>query len=133
MADLDPEVRYTVHHQWLRLLPDNLARIGISDFAQDSLGDVISVSLPSVGDAVVAGEPFGEVESTKSESEVYAPVSGTVTSVNDLLSDSPEVINDDPYGDGWLLEVRVDPARREPTSGELKLLTSDEYQSLTEG
>ncbi|MEV8611725.1 glycine cleavage system protein GcvH [Amycolatopsis sp. NPDC051373] len=125
MAEVDPEVEYTVTHQWVRRLPDESARIGVSDFAQEELGDIISVSLPSVGAEVVAGEPFGEVESTKSVAEVYAPVSGVVTAVNGLLADSPEVVNDDPYGDGWLVTVDVQ-------AGESKLLGAQDYRTLTE-
>ncbi|MEV4603254.1 glycine cleavage system protein GcvH [Amycolatopsis sp. NPDC049253] len=126
MAEVDPEVEYTVTHQWVRRLPDGFARIGISDFAQEELGDIISVSLPAVGAEVVAGEPFGEVESTKSVAEVYAPVSGVVTAVNGLLADSPEIVNDDPYGDGWLVAADV-------RAGETKLLSAQDYRTFTEG
>ncbi|WIX82724.1 glycine cleavage system protein GcvH [Amycolatopsis carbonis] len=126
MAEVDPEVEYTVTHQWVRRLPDNSARVGVSDFAQEELGDIISVSLPAVGAEVVAGEPFGEVESTKSVAEVYAPVPGVVTAVNGLLADSPEVVNDDPYGDGWLITVDV-------RAGETKLLGAPDYRTFTEG
>ncbi|MEW2507033.1 glycine cleavage system protein GcvH [Amycolatopsis sp. NPDC047767] len=126
MAEVDPEVEYTATHQWVRRLPGNSARIGVSDFAQEELGDIISVSLPAVGAKIMAGEPFGEVESTKSVAEVYAPVSGVVTAVNGLLADSPEVVNDDPYGDGWLITVDVRP-------GETKLLGGQDYRTSTEG
>ncbi|MEU4670417.1 glycine cleavage system protein GcvH [Amycolatopsis sp. NPDC023774] len=125
MAEVDPEVEYTVTHQWVRRLPDGSARIGISDFALEELGDIISVFLPAVGAEVVAGEPFGEVESTKSVAEVYAPVSGVVTAVNGLLADSPEIVNDDPYGDGWLVTLDM-------RAGEAKLLGAQDYRNFTE-
>ncbi|WP_326565218.1 glycine cleavage system protein GcvH [Amycolatopsis rhabdoformis] len=126
MAEVDPEVEYTDTHQWVRRLPADSARIGISDFAQDELGDIISVTLPAVGATLAAGEPFGEIESTKSVAEVYAPVSGVVTAVNGLLADSPEIVNDDPYGEGWLVTVDV-------RAGETKLMAAQEYRTFSEG
>ncbi|MFM9134137.1 MAG: glycine cleavage system protein GcvH, partial [bacterium] len=101
------ELAYTKDHEWVRDSGGDAVRFGITDYAQDALGDIVYVSLPKVGDAIVAHEPCGEVESTKSVSEIYAPVSGQVTAVNDLLSNAPETINSDPYGDGWIVEVSV--------------------------
>lgn len=99
-----PELKYTTEHEWVRT-DGPTVRFGITDFAQDALGDIVFVSLPEVGQQLTAGEPCGEVESTKSVSDVFAPVSGTVTGRNDSLDDEPGVINTDPYGAGWLIEV----------------------------
>jgi len=101
------QLRYSDNHEWARLEDDGGIRVGITDYAQDALGDVVFVDLPEVGDEVAPGEPFAEVESTKSVSDVYSPVSGTIRLVNELLEDGPEVINHDPYGDGWF--VVIDP------------------------
>lgn len=102
------DLRYTANHEWVRAEDDGLFRVGITDFAQDSLGDIVYVALPDVGRTLAAGEPFGEVESTKSVSDVYAPVGGTVAAVNSALRDAPEVINHDPYGEGWILVIRAE-------------------------
>lgn len=105
------DVRYTEQHEWARLSGDTV-RIGITSFAQDSLGDIVFVSLPAEGAEVEAGQSFGEVESTKSVSDIYAPVSGTVVATNRSLDAQPELINSDPYGEGWLCEIRLaDPAQ----------------------
>lgn len=101
------DLRYTDAHEWVRDGADGVVRVGITDFAQAQLGDVVYVDLPAVGDAVTAGTPCGEVESTKSVSEIYAPVSGEVVGVNDALEGSPELVNSGPYGDGWMFEVRA--------------------------
>lgn len=106
------ELRYTREHEWVRDEGGGRVRVGITDFAQDALGDVVYVDIPDVGAAVTANQPFGEVESTKSVSDVYSPVSGTVLERNSLLDDSPELVNDAPYGDGWLVVVEVsDPGQ----------------------
>jgi glycine cleavage system H protein len=107
MSDLEypAGLRYTAEHEWVRADGDVL-RVGITSFAQEALGDVVYVSLPSVGDAVVAGDTCGEVESTKSVSDLYAPVSGEVTAVNPALDATPELVNSDPYGEGWMYELR---------------------------
>jgi glycine cleavage system H protein len=120
------ELRYTAEHEWVA--PGAPAvKVGITDYAQDALGDIVYVQLPDPGSGVQAGESLGEVESTKSVSEIYAPVSGTVTARNDRLTAEPELINTDPYGDGWLLEI--EPA--EP--GVLdSLLDAAAYRALTE-
>ncbi len=98
------DLQYTSDHEWIRT-EDNLLRVGITDFAQDALGDVVYVGLPTVGDAVTAGQACGEVESTKSVSEIYAPVSGTVVAINGAVADNPEQVNADPYGGGWMFVI----------------------------
>ena len=104
------DLRYTSDHEWVRVDAGQI-RIGITDYAQDALGDVVFVQLPAVGAAVAVGGVLGEVESTKSVSEVYAPVAGTVIAVNDALADAPEQLNADPYGGGWICEIEsADPA-----------------------
>jgi glycine cleavage system H protein len=104
------DLRYTKEHEWVRADGETV-RVGITDFAQDALGDIVFVTLPGVGDQVSAGQPCGEVESTKSVSDVYAPVSGTVVARNEGLDAAPETVNSDPYGDGWLMDIRPeDPA-----------------------
>lgn len=107
--------KYSEQHEWVLVIGDEaptVARVGITDFAQQALGDIVFVQLPAEGDVVTAGEPFGEVESTKSVSDVYAPCNGTVRAHNADLDESPELVNGDPYGDGWLVEITVsgDPA-----------------------
>ena len=107
MSDLEypAGLRYTAEHEWVRTEGD-VVRIGITSFAQEALGDVVYVSLPGVGDTVTAGDTCGEVESTKSVSDLYAPVSGEVTAVNPALDATPELVNSDPYGEGWMYELR---------------------------
>ena len=115
------ELQYTKSHEWLRY-EDGIAVIGISDFAQDALGDVVFVNLPAVGDEVVAGESFGDVESVKAVSDLICPVSGTVCAINEELEDSPENLNEDPYG-AWIIKV-------EQITGEEELLTADAYEAF---
>jgi glycine cleavage system H protein len=123
----DPEyptgLRYTAEHEWVRSEGDTV-RVGITSFAQEALGDVVYVSLPSVGDDVAAGDTCGEVESTKSVSDLYAPVSGEVTAVNEALDATPELVNNDPYGEGWMYEMR--PADAADVDG---LMDADAYTS----
>jgi glycine cleavage system H protein len=109
MSDLEypADLRYTSDHEWVRAGDGGVVRIGITAFAQDALGDVVYVSLPAVGDAVAPGDACGEVESTKSVSDVYAPLAGEVTATNAALDTSPELINSDPYGEGWMFELRL--------------------------
>ena len=123
------DLRYSSEHEWARRLDDgSRVRIGITDFAQDSLGDVVFVDLPAVGAAVVANEAVGELESTKSVSEMYAPVSGTVVAVNESLVETPQLLNDDPYGDGWLCEIDMtDPSELDA------LMDAAGYAAFTEG
>jgi len=101
------DLRYTKEHEWIRDEGDGRVRVGITDYAQDALGDVVYVDVPEVGTAVTANQPFSEVESTKSVSDVYAPVSGTVSERNALLDDRPELVNEQPYGDGWIVVLDV--------------------------
>lgn len=119
------DLHYTTEHEWVRLEGD-LAEVGITDYAQEALGDIVYVSLPKVGDTVDAGQPCGEVESTKSVSDIYAPLSGTVVDINDNLDGAPESINEAPYAGGWLFKLRIsDPSQ---TAG---LLTSAQYEDQT--
>jgi glycine cleavage system H protein len=120
-------LRFSSDHEWVSVDGD-VARIGITDYAQDALGDVVFVQAPDVGAEVTAGESFGEIESTKSVSDVYAPVTGTVLEVNDGLADSPQALNDDPYGEGWICTIRMsDHAQAEA------LLDAAAYRALIEG
>lgn len=124
MSDLQypSDLRYTSDHEWVRVSEDGVVRIGITSFAQDALGDVVYVSLPAVGDTVTPGDSCGEVESTKSVSDVYAPLEGEVTATNEALDSSPELINSDPYGEGWMFELRLS----DPSSVE-SLMDADAY------
>lgn len=101
------DLRYTSDHEWIKDQGDGVVRVGITAYAQDALGDVVYVSLPAVGDELTAGDACGEVESTKSVSDLYAPLAGEVTAVNESLDATPELINSDPYGEGWMMEIRV--------------------------
>jgi glycine cleavage system H protein len=124
--DIPPQLRYTPDHEWARLEGANV-RVGLTDFAQEALGDIVFVQLPGVGDKVVQGGELGEVESTKSVSQVYAPVGGTVVEVNTSLSGQPERINTDAYGEGWLCVIEAS------APGEFEeLLDAAGYLSLTE-
>ena len=107
MSDIPSDLHYTAEHEWVRRSADDTVRVGITDFAQSALGDVVFVQLPDVGTELSAGDPFGEVESTKSVSDLYAPVTGKVSAVNGDLEGSPQLLNSDPYGEGWLLELQV--------------------------
>jgi glycine cleavage system H protein len=117
------DLHYTSEHEWVRADGDTI-RVGVTDFAQQALGDIVFVTLPEVGSQVIAGQPCGEVESTKSVSDLYAPVSGTVVARNDSLDTAPELINSDPYGDGWMLEIRPEDA-----SSVAGLLDATAYQA----
>jgi len=125
--------RYTDQHEWALVQgtgeAGTVVRVGITDHAQDALGDIVFVQLPSVGEEVAPGTPMGEVESTKSVSDVYAPVPGVVAAVNDVLTDAPETINADPYGDGWLVEITVSGGDGDPTA---QLLDAQAYQALVD-
>jgi glycine cleavage system H protein len=112
MAELEypQDLRYTAEHEWVRAGSDGVIRVGITAFAQDALGDVVYVSLPSVGDSLSAGDSCGEVESTKSVSDLYAPLSGEVVAVNPALESAPELVNSDPYGEGWMYDVKLTDA-----------------------
>jgi glycine cleavage system H protein len=121
--DYPKELKYTSEHEWAATLEGDRVRVGITDFAQDALGDVVYVEVPEEGTEVRAGEAFGEVESTKSVSDIFSPVSGTVAERNPSLSDSPELVNQDPYGEGWLVVIQMSA----PTELE-GLMDSDAYQ-----
>lgn len=110
MTDLEypDDLHYTADHEWVRESADGVVRVGITAFAQDALGDVVYVSLPEVGDTVAAGDSVGEVESTKSVSDLYAPLAGEIVTVNEALDATPELVNSDPYGQGWMYEVRIE-------------------------
>ena len=104
------DLKYTAEHEWVKADGEAPVRVGITDFAQDALGDIVYVQLPEVGSAVRAGDACGELESTKSVSDLFAPVNGTVTAVNEALADQPDLVNSDPYGEGWLLDIEVEDA-----------------------
>lgn len=124
------DLRYTDAHEWVRELGDRVVRVGITDYAQQQLGDVVFVQLPAVGDAFAAGDALGEVESTKSVSDIYAPLPGEVVAVNEALEGSPELINSGPYEAGWMVELKL----AEGASASLDdLLDAAAYQQLTEG
>ena len=118
---------YSTDHEWIERVEGGV-RVGITDYAQDALGDVVYVQVPAVGTTVAAGDSFSEVESTKSVSDIYAPVSGVVTAVNDALSNDPSVLNTDPYGDGWLCVI--EPSATDELD---QLLDAAAYRTLTEG
>jgi glycine cleavage system H protein len=124
MADFEypADLRYTAEHEWVKPAAA-MVRVGITAYAQDALGDIVYVSAPAAGSTVTAGQTCGEVESTKSVSDIYAPVTGTVTAVNEALDGTPELVNTDPYGDGWIFEVELaDPAQVDA------LFTAEQYR-----
>jgi glycine cleavage system H protein len=125
VSDIPADLHYTAEHEWVRRSGDDTVRVGITDFAQSALGDVVFVQLPDVGSAVTAGESFGEVESTKSVSDIYAPVNGKVVEVNTELTDAPQRLNEDPYGEGWICVIEMaDP------SAVTGLLDAEGYRKL---
>jgi glycine cleavage system H protein len=121
------ELKYTKDHEWIKIEGD-LVTFGITDFAQDALGDIVFVSLPKVGSQINSGDTCGEIESTKSVSDIFAPVSGEILEVNATLNTTPEIINQDPYSNGWMAKVKLSQALDEST-----LLTAEQYQKLSEG
>ncbi|MEU3244059.1 MULTISPECIES: glycine cleavage system protein GcvH [unclassified Streptomyces] len=124
MSNVPNELKYTKDHEWVRVTREGVVRVGITHHAQKELGDIVFAELPAKGTAVSAGDPFGTLESVKAVTEVYAPVSGEVTALNDELDDSPETVNEDPYGDGWLIEITFTD-RTELD----RLLSDDMYES----
>ncbi|MCX6484409.1 MAG: glycine cleavage system protein GcvH [Mycobacterium sp.] len=126
MSDIPAELHYTAEHEWVLRTGADTVRVGITDFAQDALGDVVFVQLPDVGTEVTAGEAFGEVESTKSVSDLFAPLTATVAAVNGELDGDPQLVNSDPYGQGWLLELRADGDTLD--EGLAALLDADAYR-----
>jgi glycine cleavage system H protein len=127
-SEIPSDLSYTEAHEWVRETGDGVVRIGITDHAQSQLGDVVFVQLPTVGETVTAGDTMGEVESTKSVSDIYAPVAGEVVAVNESLEGSPELVNSGAYGDGWLVDVRL-------AEGGLPegLLDAEAYRQLADG
>ncbi|HJQ00496.1 MAG TPA: glycine cleavage system protein GcvH [Jatrophihabitans sp.] len=126
MSEIPSELRYTAEHEWAQQGEGNLVRVGITDYAQNSLGDIVFVSIHGVDQSVTAGDTFGEVESTKSVSDLYAPVAGVVVRRNEALDDNPELLNSDPYGAGWIAEIEV-----EDMSVLESLLDADGYRGVT--
>jgi glycine cleavage system H protein len=129
------DLRYTAEHEWIAVVgsgDDAVLRVGITDYAQQALGDIVFVTLPAVGTELTAGQSLGEVESTKSVSDVYAPVAGTVSAVNDQLDSAPETINSDPLGEGWLLEITPADGVERALQAE-SLLDAAAYAALTDG
>ena len=122
MSEIPEQLSYTADHEWIDL-GDSVATVGITAFAVEELGEIVFVALPTVGDKVSAGDPCGEIESTKAVSDIYAPMSGEVIEVNEALVQAPETVGADPYGDGWLFKVRTD-------GGEYALLDAAGYRSL---
>ena len=117
------DLKYTAEHEWVKADGEAPVRVGITDFAQDALGDIVYVQLPEIGSAVRAGDACGELESTKSVSDLFAPVNGTVTAVNEALADQPDLVNSDPYGEGWLLDIEL-----EDTAEVEALMDAETYQ-----
>jgi glycine cleavage system H protein len=126
-VEFPDELRYTKEHEWARGEGEGRVRVGITDYAQDALGDVVYVDVPEVGTSVQGNQPFGEVESTKSVSDVYSPISGTIVERNPLLEERPELVNEQPYGDGWLVVIEpADPSELEA------LLDATAYRAFIE-
>lgn len=126
MSNVPANLKYTKEHEWVEEVSPGLFRVGITDYAQGALGDIVYLQMPKVGESIEAGKVCGEVESTKSVSEIYAPISGTVTKVNSDLDSAPETINSEPYGRGWLLEVEASSPNQLS-----ELLSSEAYSALT--
>ena len=127
MSDVPLELGYATTHEWAKQDEEGLIVIGISDHAQDALGDIVYVELPEIGQQIVVGEEAGVVESVKAASDIYAPVSGAVEEINEALEDSPETVNQDPYGDGWFFKLKVTDERELDD-----MLDADAYQELCE-
>jgi glycine cleavage system H protein len=128
VSEIPSDLQYTAEHEWVRRTGEDTVRVGITDYAQAALGDVVFVQLPDVGAAVAAGEAFGEVESTKSLSDLYAPITAKVVAVNGELEGSPELVNSDPYGEGWLVELQTETAA--PAGPLPDLLDADGYRGI---
>jgi len=123
-VNIPTDLKYTKEHEWIKI-DGNLAVVGITDYAQSELGDIVFVELPSAGDEVKAGEPFGTIEAVKAVSEIFSPLSGKAAEVNELLEDDPMVINSDPYGDGWMIKIEFSDAAELDS-----LLSSDDYLEI---
>jgi glycine cleavage system H protein len=129
VSEIPSDLHYTAEHEWVRRTGPDTVQVGITDFAQSSLGDVVFVQLPDLDAEVTAGEPFGEVESTKSVSDLYAPVTAKVVAVNGDLEGNPQLVNSEPYGDGWLVELSAEAAALD--EGIAALLDADGYRDTT--
>lgn len=127
MSKVPAKLRYSKEHEWVEV-NGSVARIGITDFAQSELGDIVFVELPEVGGTILLDEPFGSVESVKTVSELYAPISGKITAVNESLADSPELVNDAPFEGAWMIEVELNDA-----SDVDKLMSAEEYEAMIQG
>ena len=130
MSDIPSDLKYTQEHEWVRRTGADTVRVGITDYAQSALGDVVYVELPEVGAGVTAGSEFGNVESTKSQSDLYAPITAKVVAVNGDLTDSPELVNSDPYGAGWLIDLQIGTQALQ--EGLEVLLDADGYREVVE-
>jgi glycine cleavage system H protein len=128
VSEIPTDLHYTEEHEWVHRTGDNTIRVGITDFAQSSLGDVVFVELPAVGTDVTAGEPFGTVESPKAVSDLYAPVTAKVIAVNGDLENNPELVNSEPYEGGWLIDLRAEPSELNAQIAEL--LDADGYRDV---
>lgn len=128
MSNIPEDLNYTAEHEWVRVMDESTIRFGITDYAQDALGDIVFVSLPNVGDLLSAGATCGEVESTKSVSDIFAPVSGEVVARNDAIETSPDTLNSDPYNNGWIVELKVSGDARTIAAG---LLDASAYADMT--
>lgn len=128
MSNIPVDLNYTAEHEWVQVIDESTIRFGITDYAQDALGDIVFVSLPNVGDSLTAGSTCGEIESTKSVSDIYAPVSGEVIARNEAVETAPDTLNSDPYKNGWIVDVRVSGSAAELAAG---LLDAAGYQALT--
>ncbi|MGK2882018.1 MAG: glycine cleavage system protein GcvH [Mycobacterium sp.] len=130
MSEIPADLHYTEEHEWIRRTGEDTVRVGITDFAQSALGDVVFVQLPAVDAEVTAGESFGEVESTKSVSDLFAPLTAKVVAVNGDLESSPELVNSDPYGEGWLVDLQGEPATLDEAFA--ALLAAEGYRAVVE-
>jgi glycine cleavage system H protein len=130
VSEIPSDLFYTAEHEWVKRVGDDVVRVGITDFAQSALGDVVFIDLPEVGADFAAGDEFGQVESTKSTSELYSPIAAKVVAVNEDLVDGPELVNSDPYGAGWLIELQVDAASLSEALADL--LDADAYLEKTD-
>jgi glycine cleavage system H protein len=128
MSNIPTDLNYTAEHEWVRVIDESTIRFGITDYAQHALGDIVFVSLPNVGDSLTAGATCGEVESTKSVSDIYAPVSGEVLARNDAIETAPDTLNSDPYNNGWIVDVKVSGNASEQVA---QLLDAAAYQAIT--
>jgi glycine cleavage system H protein len=128
VSEIPSDLQYTAEHEWVRRTGEDTVRVGITDYAQAALGDVVFVQLPDIGAQVAAGDAFGEVESTKSLSDLYAPITAKVVAVNGELEGSPELVNSDPYGEGWLVELQTETAA--PAGPLPDLLDADGYRGI---